>query len=147
MTFTCTANDCGHRSTHEFSRRSYQKGIVLVQCPSCKNRSIPLILISYLTDKYNRHLIADHLGWFDVRLPGFALLDADGRRMQQGMASIELWRIYCERGENRYERVKSVRRGISSGMELHEGCESEARNRNGPYSSIPMALMFLIEQF
>ena len=38
MTFTCTANDCGHRSTHEFSKKSYQKGIVLVQCPSCKNR-------------------------------------------------------------------------------------------------------------
>ena len=40
MTFTCTANRCGHRSTHEFSRRSYQKGIVLVQCPNCKNRYV-----------------------------------------------------------------------------------------------------------
>ena len=38
MTMTCTANECGHRSTHEFTKRSYQKGIVIIQCPSCKNR-------------------------------------------------------------------------------------------------------------
>lgn len=38
MTFTCTADDCGHRSTHEFSARAYQSGIVLLTCPSCKNR-------------------------------------------------------------------------------------------------------------
>ncbi|CAO1621487.1 unnamed protein product [Parajaminaea phylloscopi] len=48
LTFTCAVEDCGHRSTHEFSKRSYEKGIVLVQCPNCKNR----------------HLIADHLSWF-----------------------------------------------------------------------------------
>ncbi|KAF8573764.1 zf-DNL-domain-containing protein, partial [Ramaria rubella] len=48
LTFTCTVPDCSHRSTHEFSKASYEKGIVLVQCPNCKNR----------------HLIADHLGWF-----------------------------------------------------------------------------------
>ena len=62
ITFTCTAavptlsstsnsveakagNDqtttlCHHRSTHEFSRRSYEHGIVLVECPSCKNRHL-----------------------------------------------------------------------------------------------------------
>ncbi|GJN90405.1 hypothetical protein Rhopal_003416-T1 [Rhodotorula paludigena] len=41
ITFTCTApssseegaGQCGHRSTHEFSRRSYEKGVVIVQCP------------------------------------------------------------------------------------------------------------------
>ncbi|KAK0543072.1 hypothetical protein OC845_006305 [Tilletia horrida] len=48
LTFTCTAAGCGHRSTHEFSKQAYTKGIVLVQCPGC----------------HNRHLIADHLGWF-----------------------------------------------------------------------------------
>ncbi|KAH8832863.1 zf-DNL-domain-containing protein [Flagelloscypha sp. PMI_526] len=56
MTFTCNAHTsesdpaqlCGHRSTHEFSKRSYTSGVVLVECPGCKNR----------------HLIADHLGWF-----------------------------------------------------------------------------------
>ncbi|KAI0032659.1 DNL zinc finger-domain-containing protein, partial [Vararia minispora EC-137] len=53
LTFTCTVPDCGIRSTHQFSKRSYQSGIVLVQCPGCKNRLRVL-----------RHLIADHLGWF-----------------------------------------------------------------------------------
>lgn len=48
ITFTCTVPDCGTRSTHEFTKRSYQKGIVIVQCPGCESR----------------HLIADHLGWF-----------------------------------------------------------------------------------
>lgn len=38
LTFTCTVTDCSHRSTHEFSKASYEKGIVLVQCPNCKNR-------------------------------------------------------------------------------------------------------------
>jgi len=48
MTFTCTAPGCSERSTHQFTKRAYERGIVLVQCPGCKNR----------------HLIADHLGWF-----------------------------------------------------------------------------------
>ncbi|ETW79151.1 hypothetical protein HETIRDRAFT_244395, partial [Heterobasidion irregulare TC 32-1] len=48
LTFTCTVTDCGERSTHQFTKRSYEKGIVLIECPGCKNR----------------HLIADHLGWF-----------------------------------------------------------------------------------
>lgn len=38
LTFTCTANDCGHRSTHEFTKRAYEKGLVIIQCPGCKNR-------------------------------------------------------------------------------------------------------------
>ncbi|KAF5362408.1 hypothetical protein D9756_002660 [Leucocoprinus leucothites] len=48
ITFTCTVEGCGERSTHQFTKHAYEKGIVLVQCPGCKNR----------------HLIADHLGWF-----------------------------------------------------------------------------------
>ena len=48
ITFTCSVDQCGHRSTHEFSKRSYTNGIVIVQCPGCKNR----------------HLIADNLSWF-----------------------------------------------------------------------------------
>lgn len=31
---------CGHRSTHEFSRISYEKGIVLIECPACRNRHL-----------------------------------------------------------------------------------------------------------
>ncbi|GAA94193.1 uncharacterized protein L969DRAFT_373044 [Mixia osmundae IAM 14324] len=50
ITFTCTAPACTtrHRSTHQFSKRSYETGIVLIECPEC----------------HTRHLIADHLGWF-----------------------------------------------------------------------------------
>ncbi|KIY44993.1 zf-DNL-domain-containing protein [Fistulina hepatica ATCC 64428] len=48
ITFTCTVTNCNHRSSHEFSRQAYESGVVLVKCPSC----------------HNRHLIADHLGWF-----------------------------------------------------------------------------------
>ncbi|EGN95139.1 hypothetical protein SERLA73DRAFT_113923 [Serpula lacrymans var. lacrymans S7.3] len=48
LTFTCTAPGCSTRSTHTFTKRAYERGIVLVECPGCQNR----------------HLIADHLGWF-----------------------------------------------------------------------------------
>lgn len=56
LTFTCQAGPekdnpvCGHRSSHEFDKKSYEKGVVIIQCPECKAR----------------HLIADHLGWFNV---------------------------------------------------------------------------------
>jgi mitochondrial protein import protein ZIM17 len=71
MTFTCTAPICtdpGVRSTHEFSRHAYEKGIVLVQCPGCKTRSVLALSCStwqFDSDKTDRHLIADHLGWFN----------------------------------------------------------------------------------
>jgi len=68
LTFTCTVTDCGERSTHEFSKRAYTKGIVLVQCPKCKNRWVLFCIVSFLLFKdfffLYRHLIADHLGWF-----------------------------------------------------------------------------------
>ncbi|KAI9469993.1 MAG: DNL zinc finger-domain-containing protein [Benjaminiella poitrasii] len=44
--FTCTV--CNERSHHTMSKHAYTKGVVLIQCPGCKNR----------------HLIADNLGWF-----------------------------------------------------------------------------------
>ncbi|KAJ1892520.1 hypothetical protein LPJ66_006298 [Kickxella alabastrina] len=44
--FTC--NVCKHRQHKTMSKQAYTKGVVLIQCDSCKNR----------------HLIADNLGWF-----------------------------------------------------------------------------------
>ena len=69
ITMTCTANDCNHRSTHEFTKKSYQKGIVIIQCPSCKERYAPIFHIDGNSGADKRHLIADNLGWFNVRLP------------------------------------------------------------------------------
>ncbi|GJE99293.1 zf-DNL domain-containing protein [Phanerochaete sordida] len=74
ITFTCTVTDCGTRSTHEFTKRSYTKGIVIVQCPGCENR----------------HLIADHLGWFkesteEGKLKTIEdLMRAKGEKVQRG---------------------------------------------------------------
>ncbi|KAN0137061.1 DNL zinc finger domain containing protein [Lactarius tabidus] len=48
LTFTCTAGTCTTRSSHQFTKRAYERGIVLIECPGCKTR----------------HLIADNLGWF-----------------------------------------------------------------------------------
>ncbi|KAI9497771.1 DNL zinc finger-domain-containing protein, partial [Zychaea mexicana] len=44
--FTCEV--CKERSHHVMSKVAYTKGVVLIECPGCKNR----------------HLIADNLGWF-----------------------------------------------------------------------------------
>lgn len=38
IAFTCTADGCNHRSAHTFTKRAYERGIVIIQCPSCKNR-------------------------------------------------------------------------------------------------------------
>ena len=45
--FTCKV--CDHRSHHTMSKNAYKHGTVLIQCPGCRSR----------------HLIADHLNWFD----------------------------------------------------------------------------------
>lgn len=44
--FTCNA--CKSRHSYQFGKLSYNKGVVIVRCPSCKNL----------------HLVADNLGWF-----------------------------------------------------------------------------------
>ncbi|KAJ2787495.1 hypothetical protein GGI15_000682 [Coemansia interrupta] len=46
IAFTCKV--CNHRQHKTMSKQAYTSGVVLMQCDSCKNR----------------HLIADHLGWF-----------------------------------------------------------------------------------
>jgi hypothetical protein len=45
--FTC--NVCQHRQFKSMSKKAYQTGVVIIKCDNCPSR----------------HLIADHLGWFD----------------------------------------------------------------------------------
>ncbi|KAH8923274.1 zf-DNL-domain-containing protein [Atractiella rhizophila] len=97
ITFTCTApqapapspsaatsasnqlDRCNHRSTHTFSRISYEKGVVLIRCPSCRNR----------------HLIADHLGYFEtVKSGGLGVEPGEG---QYGSRTVE--DLMREKGE------------------------------------------------
>lgn len=85
MTMTCTADDCGHRSTHEFTKRSYEKGIVIVQCPSCKNRYVALSNLSGL------------LPWplnqsADLSPDTLSLIVWDGSRYVPDVVHIQVWR-------------------------------------------------------
>lgn len=67
LTFTCTAENCNTRSTHQFTKRAYEKGIVLIECPGCKTRYVPksgVATTSHHRVTIRRHLIADNLGWF-----------------------------------------------------------------------------------
>ena len=74
LTFTCKVPECDERTSHMFSKRAYHHGIVIIQCPKCKNRYVafakrttvfPCISENDLTyGGRSRHLIADNLGWF-----------------------------------------------------------------------------------
>lgn len=48
ISFTCNANECNQRITKTIKRRSYEKGTVLIQCPSCGKH----------------HIIADNMGMY-----------------------------------------------------------------------------------
>lgn len=64
--FTC--EQCNHRSASEFSKHSYEKGVVLIRCPGCKVF----------------HLIADNKGWFrDQKVTIEDLAREKGVSMQQ----------------------------------------------------------------
>ena len=46
LLFECKV--CNTQALKQFTRASYEKGVVLIECPGCKNK----------------HVIADNLGWF-----------------------------------------------------------------------------------
>lgn len=69
--FTCKV--CNTRSHRTMSRQAYQRGVVLVECPGCQNR----------------HLIADHLGWFGAGKTVEAILQARGEQVRRSWRSDE----------------------------------------------------------
>lgn len=78
LTFTC--KPCTHRSTHTVSKHGYEKGTVLVQCPSCKNR----------------HVISDHLKIFsDKRITLEDIMREKGELVRRGSVGpggdVEFW--------------------------------------------------------
>lgn len=50
-----------------FSRDSYERGVVLVQCPGCQKR----------------HVVADHLGWFGPEKNVEEILAAKGEEVRR----------------------------------------------------------------
>lgn len=46
-TSTLEVEKCGHRSSHTFTKKSYEKGIVIIACPSCKNRCVYSSFLSF----------------------------------------------------------------------------------------------------
>eukprot|EP00897_Mesotaenium_endlicherianum_P008346 jgi/Mesen1/753/ME000110S_11019 len=64
--FTCTV--CETRSAKTMSRDSYENGVVIVQCPGCRNN----------------HLIADRLGWFGENGDVEAFLAEKGIDVRKG---------------------------------------------------------------
>jgi hypothetical protein len=52
LTFTCTAGECSTRSTHQFTKRAYERGIVLIECPGCKARYVLYILLARVVFAY-----------------------------------------------------------------------------------------------
>lgn len=80
LTFTCTASvattsvpssssgaeampesplvhKCGHRSSHTFTKRAYEKGIVIIACPSCKNRYVRVLLARIIYAAAHQNLV------------------------------------------------------------------------------------------
>ncbi|KAF9160858.1 hypothetical protein BGX21_005446 [Mortierella sp. AD011] len=71
--FTCTV--CNHRAHKTMSKHAYNHGVVIMQCDHCKNR----------------HLIADHLGWFrDGGVTVEDLVKAKGETVQKMTRSFQL---------------------------------------------------------
>eukprot|EP00184_Porphyridium_aerugineum_P001134 CAMPEP_0184694888 /NCGR_PEP_ID=MMETSP0313-20130426/2703_1 /TAXON_ID=2792 /ORGANISM="Porphyridium aerugineum, Strain SAG 1380-2" /LENGTH=173 /DNA_ID=CAMNT_0027153249 /DNA_START=218 /DNA_END=739 /DNA_ORIENTATION=+ len=68
VAFTCDVSGCNTRIARRIKKKSYDSGVVLIECPKCKNR----------------HLIADHLGWY----PWLTENGGDGSRSMKTLGDI-----------------------------------------------------------
>jgi protein import protein ZIM17 len=66
LVFTC--GRCNTRSMKKFTRLSYEKGVVIIQCPGCKSL----------------HLVADNLGWFGDEKNIEEIVKAKGETVLRG---------------------------------------------------------------
>lgn len=78
--FTCKV--CNTRSYHTMSRLAYTKGVVIIACPGCKAK----------------HLMADHLGWFDSQTKVGTIeeiLEKAGRgsEIERGSVGVPMFRM------------------------------------------------------
>ncbi|PIQ23126.1 hypothetical protein COW64_25755 [bacterium (Candidatus Blackallbacteria) CG18_big_fil_WC_8_21_14_2_50_49_26] len=70
--FTC--RPCGNRHSYQFSKVSYNNGVVIVRCPSCKSL----------------HLVADNLKWFSDEKKNLETISKEhGIHMQKKTGTLE----------------------------------------------------------
>ena len=80
LRFTCAHEACEEAPTitRVISKSSYEKGVVIVRCPSCQRQ----------------HLIADHLGWVDDKGTTIESIMAEkGEAVQRSLLDEELLHI------------------------------------------------------
>ncbi|KAJ3111812.1 hypothetical protein HDU96_005324 [Phlyctochytrium bullatum] len=85
--FTCKV--CNTRSHKTMTKQAYERGVVIIQCDGCKNR----------------HLIADHLGWFDTTQGPLGTIEEIMARKGEGVVRL---RYEAEEGEGEGERLRLV---------------------------------------
>ncbi|KAF9925386.1 Threonine synthase-like 1 [Linnemannia zychae] len=104
--FTCKV--CNHRSHKTMSKHAYEHGVVIMQCDHCKNR----------------HLIADHLGWFkNAGVTVEDLVKAKGEKVQKLTRDYQL----VKDGEMASSDSDSVGSGSDAEAKVAESGETKAK--------------------
>ncbi|KAJ3100321.1 hypothetical protein HDU97_002361 [Phlyctochytrium planicorne] len=84
------------------TKQAYEKGVVIIQCDGCKNR----------------HLIADHLGWFDSTQGAMGTIEDIMERKGEGVVRLRYGG--GEGGQGDEVRFEEVGKGKSGGVGKEE---------------------------